>query len=255
MDIVTHAAMGLVGASPILATHPSLAMAFVFGSVAPDMDAFTRLFGKRAFMRWHQTYSHSLVIAVLVVVLFGILSLVPMISPLCAVALGVGMVFHSLLDVTNTYGIKLFAPWSNRRFCLEWLFFIDTTVLLAVGVLGAWMMAAIVAGNVEALYLVGGTFWAFTAVYWGMKAVLRWHAGRLAPAGTSTLMPSAWIPWVFLGCQSAEGSVNIFRIHALTGRLSDEETIPFLDDGFSETLRGSPEFNIMRFSVSRRRQA
>ena len=41
---------------------------------------------------------------------------------------------HSLLDLTNTYGVAWFMPFSNRRFCLEWVFFIDAVVLASLGV-------------------------------------------------------------------------------------------------------------------------
>jgi hypothetical protein len=42
MDIVTHAMMGAIAASPFLQSHPEAAAAFMFGSVAPDLDAFSR---------------------------------------------------------------------------------------------------------------------------------------------------------------------------------------------------------------------
>ena len=48
MDVVMHATMGAVMASPWLDSHPLAAGAFVFGSVAPDLDSFSRLAGKRA---------------------------------------------------------------------------------------------------------------------------------------------------------------------------------------------------------------
>ncbi len=40
------------------------------------------------------------------------------------------MVFHSLLDYSNTYGITLLAPFSAKRFCGEWVFFIDVPVIV-----------------------------------------------------------------------------------------------------------------------------
>ncbi len=55
MDVVTHALIGLIGASPFAVSHPVAASCFALGAVAPDLDALSRLFGKRAFMRAHQT--------------------------------------------------------------------------------------------------------------------------------------------------------------------------------------------------------
>ena len=48
MDIVTHGMMGIVLASPFAASEPAAAGAFMLGSVFPDLDAFSRVFGKRA---------------------------------------------------------------------------------------------------------------------------------------------------------------------------------------------------------------
>ena len=59
MDVVTHGMIGLVVASPLASTHPEASAAFMFGSVLPDLDAASRIFGKRAFLHAHQTYTHS----------------------------------------------------------------------------------------------------------------------------------------------------------------------------------------------------
>ena len=60
MDIVTHTMMGAIAASTIAEDQPAAAAAFVLGSVLPDLDALSRCFGKRAFLRFHQSQSHGL---------------------------------------------------------------------------------------------------------------------------------------------------------------------------------------------------
>ena len=90
MDIVTHAMMGAIAASPFLQSHPEAAVAFVFGSVAPDLDAFSRVFGRRAFLSAHQTWSHSL--------------------PVIAVIGLVGWVLRE--------GCGVYAPWAPLAFAL-----------------------------------------------------------------------------------------------------------------------------------------
>ena len=37
---------------------------FIFGSVLPDVDSLSRLFGKVAFLRWHQTCTHSIPVVI-----------------------------------------------------------------------------------------------------------------------------------------------------------------------------------------------
>ncbi len=132
MDIVTHAMMGVIVASPFAEKQPMAAAAFVMGSVLPDLDAFSRCFGKRAFLRFHQTQSHGLPNALLAAGLLWLLvQALDWVAPWAALGLALGLVFHSVLDYSNTYGITLFAPFSRRRYCAEWVFFIDAVVIVA----------------------------------------------------------------------------------------------------------------------------
>ena len=130
MDIVTHALMGAVIAGPALATAPLTASCFIMGSVLPDLDAFSRCFGKQAFLRWHQTYTHG----VPVIALAGIVTwmLIPRWTgePLAALALAAGMALHVGLDLSNTYGTAALSPLSARRWCMEWVFFVDGAVVV-----------------------------------------------------------------------------------------------------------------------------
>ncbi|MCZ6793580.1 MAG: metal-dependent hydrolase [Planctomycetota bacterium] len=121
MDIVTHTLAGAVVASPLLGSAPLTATCIVFGSVLPDLDSLSRCFGKVAVLRWHQTYSHSLAAVAVVTALawpaLGTLGAAePMAPPL---ALGGAVLVHILLDVSNTYGVALLAPFSRRRYCVE----------------------------------------------------------------------------------------------------------------------------------------
>ena len=91
VDIVTHALIGGVLAAPLLEVAPIPAACLAFGAVLPDLDAFTRLFGKRAFMHAHQTYSHGLP-AILSVALLGspVLGLFGLAEPWAGPALAAG---------------------------------------------------------------------------------------------------------------------------------------------------------------------
>src|SRR5215204_1250024 len=140
MDIVTHGMMGVIAASPFMAEHPVPSALFMLGSVLPDLDAFSRVLGKRAFLRIHQTYSHAIPVILALGALAAVgLKMGGVDAPLGGPALALGMLFHSFLDVTNTYGIRLFAPFSTRRYCTEWVFFIDTVVIVASIPTLAWV--------------------------------------------------------------------------------------------------------------------
>src|SRR4051794_28616833 len=140
MDILTHAGIGLIAATPLMNSHPELALGLVAGLVLPDLDALSRLFGKRAFLRSHQNWSHALPVQAVVSVLAG---WVARFFGADGWAFGVGLCFgfagHTLLDFSNTLGVTLAAPFSRRRFCLEWVFFIDAFVLAATVVTSGWV--------------------------------------------------------------------------------------------------------------------
>src|SRR5262249_16051874 len=134
---------------------------------------------------------------------------------LLAAGLFAGLAVHTLLDLTNTLGVTLFAPFSRRRFCLAWVFFIDLTVLLLTLVtvcLTIWIFVQngeVPASPAVACFLALGTFV-------GVKGLLRTRAGSLAPDATS-LMPSALCPWRFFGVVEGSARVRLFEINTITG--------------------------------------
>jgi membrane-bound metal-dependent hydrolase YbcI (DUF457 family) len=245
MDIVTHAGIGLIAAAPLAGSQPELAVAIVAGSVLPDLDALGRLFGKRAFLRVHQTWSHALPVQAIVSVLAGFIA-----QGLGASGLMVGgglfggLMVHTLLDFTNTLGVTLVAPFSRKRFCLEWIFFIDATVLsLTAMACGVSIWTFVRSGEVPGGYAV--RFFAVLIAYAGAKAVLRRRAGLSAPEAIS-LIPSALYPWRFLGVVDGGTRVQLLRVNALTGArstLAEQETF---DAAYSTLLSKIPEFRLMR---------
>ncbi|MDF1660347.1 MAG: metal-dependent hydrolase [Planctomycetota bacterium] len=240
MDIVTHAVMGAIIATPFMDSHPVAAVCFAFGSVLPDLDAFSRLFGKSAFMKIHQTYSHALP----VIALIGLLAWPALnalgVPALGALTLALGMMFHSLLDVTNTYGIALFLPFSKRRFSTEWVFFIDS-IVIAIS-----YPTLIILTQFQSLpgKTVLSCYCAIMLCYWLLKCALRRRALSFSPPGTVSLLPSALYPWEFLGCSQGKDEVLLFQVHSLTGNVTREESVPLFDREHEE-LTTQREFKIM----------
>ncbi|MCE9553367.1 MAG: metal-dependent hydrolase [Planctomycetes bacterium] len=244
MDIVTHAMMGAIVASPLVASQPLAAAAFMLGSALPDLDAVSRIFGKRAFLAAHQTFTHALpVIALLGGACWIVLAMAGIEAPWIAAALMLGMMFHSLLDATNTYGITLWAPFTLRRYCTEWIFFIDAVVISVTGVTLAWIAwrwrnAGPPGWMVPAVYVAG------MAAYWIVRVMLRRRAMRFAPAGTIALIPSALTPWLFFGCAQRGTAIETFLITA-SGRMRDARTWPTYDDSWPQ-LQTLPEYLLMK---------
>jgi membrane-bound metal-dependent hydrolase YbcI (DUF457 family) len=245
MDILTHSGIGLIAASPFVADRPELAVGVVAGSVLPDLDALFRLVDKRTFLRAHQTWTHALPVHLTISLAIGAL----------AVSLGwrgfelgagllAGLVGHSALDITNTFGVAWLAPFSRRRFFLEWVFFIDAVVLVGVAgtlafVIPAWLQR----GDVSARYAAG--FLASLSAYVLSKGMLRRRAGRFCREAMS-LVPSALVPWRFYGTERQPHTIKLFRVNAMTGSRSPVGEVPVLDDAFAATLECLPEFRLMR---------
>lgn len=249
MDIITHALMGSVAASPWFATHPLEASCFVLGSVFPDLDALSRLFGKRAFLAWHQTWSHAIPVILLVALVLGLglAAFTELPAAGIALAFGAGMLGHSLLDFTNTYGVGLLLPFSRKRYCREWVFFIDASII-ALSLLTLLAIAARIATTGEAGWRLPVAWMSALGLYIMLKIIVRSLAGKRAPEGTLALLPSALLPWRFYGCARQAGAteVSTFTLNALTGSLSKTQRWPVYDATHEALLETLEEVQVMR---------
>jgi membrane-bound metal-dependent hydrolase YbcI (DUF457 family) len=245
MDIVTHAGIGLIAAAPVVNSYPELALGFVWGSVLPDLDALSRLFGKRAFLRLHQTWSHALPVQVVASTVAGL------VAHACGgdgLLLGsgllMGLAIHALLDFSNTLGVALLAPFSRKRFCLEWVFFIDAFVLLltsAATFVTLWLFFWHGAVPIHYAALFFGTM----TLYFVAKGMLHRRAEAIAP-DSITLMPSALWPWRFFGVAGNGKCIRLFQLNAITGRREAFVNQEVLDATHAGLLAEVPEFRLMR---------
>jgi hypothetical protein len=88
-------------------------------------------------------------------------------------------------------------------------------------------------------------FMTFVILYWPARGWLLRCAWRRAPAGTVSLLPSALIPWCYLGCARNPDSAVLFRLNVLTGSMVEYQRYPILDAGYRPVLDLVPEFRIM----------
>lgn len=246
MDIVTHAMAGTIIASPFLSTAPISASCFILGSVLPDTDALSRMFGKVAFLRWHQTYTHSLpIIFSITILLWSLGNWFSIAEAWAPIALGAGLLLHALMDATNTYGVALMAPFSRRRCCTEWVFFIDGIVIAVSAV----CLAVVLIHRHDAQDVsltVSVVYGSFLAAYWTLRGLLHWRAGGLAPPDTLSLIPAATIPWRFFGCAMHDDVANLFNLSLFKGEPEDLVACPTFDSKFENLLKGITEYRLMR---------
>ena len=245
MDILTHAGIAVIGAAPLLGSHPEIAVSFAAGSVLPDLDALSRIFGKRAFLSLHQTWSHAIPVqAALSVLAGGLAQSIGLNGLQFGLGLFVGLAFHTFLDLTNTLGVTVLAPISRKRFCLEWVFFIDAVVLgLTLVALSLSILDFFRRG--EGAAWVSLIFFTVLAVYIATKGSLRLRAGSFAQDAIS-LMPSALWPLRFFGVVDAKSRVELFQINAVTGSRSLLGEQQVFDDIYAPLLAEIPEFRLMK---------
>jgi membrane-bound metal-dependent hydrolase YbcI (DUF457 family) len=250
MDSATHAALGFAVASPLMGEHPVAAVALIAGAVVPDLDAIGRVFGKKAFFRLHRTYTHSFFGLVAMSCLTGvILASYDMFSFAAVGAFAVGVLSHMLLDWTNSYGIPFWTPFSKRRSCKHWIYFVDVPLSVISGAACGfiffvlynrpdWMSSFIVISTVVV---------AFTAVYILFRKASYGKATRLAPAGSSSLIPHVLAPWFYCGAvEKPDGVVELIRLSLLTGRVHVIKSVETFDNQYASILESLEEFRLMR---------
>jgi membrane-bound metal-dependent hydrolase YbcI (DUF457 family) len=218
MDIVHHAAIGGVGMLALQATGNDVAgLAFVAGSVIADLDIVFIALGKRFYLRHHQGISHSLLLAPLYA-----MAVAALLSPAFGwtwtafIAALAGLWLHSVLDLSNTFGMAPLAPLSRRRWSLDAVFFIDAV---------AWVLTL---AALAALYTwneawIGALYFAVLSTYLGLR--LWQHKGLVDRLGCLFAIPSSWHVFEYY-VYSENGAYRTSRYNAVTGRERDVAEIP-----------------------------
>ncbi len=150
MDAVTHALACVTIGRAGLAKTTRLAMPMlIVAGVAGDADWLSAYWGPATFLKWHRTATDSLigaaVIAVVTAALFTLWGPKQRAAPVrfwrALLVCGVAAATHVLLDLTNSYGVKLLWPFRQRWFAADLLAPLDIWLLglLAFGALVPWI--------------------------------------------------------------------------------------------------------------------
>lgn len=143
MDNLTHSLAGLaIARVPRFRDLPGAALAGIVGANLPDVDAMSYLWGADAGFHHRRGLTHGVVAMAL---LPPLLALVLQVVagrrrggeatwrawlPFCTVAVW----SHPLLDLMNTYGVRLLFPLDGRWFYGDTLFIVDPWLWLLLGV-------------------------------------------------------------------------------------------------------------------------
>ncbi|MBU6145854.1 MAG: metal-dependent hydrolase [Paenibacillaceae bacterium] len=213
MDSATHVVMG-IGLGGLAYVHPAVASdpltasavmtATVIGSVLPDGDIVSRLWGKHAYIRNHRGMTHGIpsVLVGASILALCIALAAPPVSPLlllvCSIA---ATLIHVGIDVLNSYGTQALWPWRKTWIALDivpifdpFLFFTHITAI-TLWISGIAPPQPVFAGlyALTVLYLVLRTF--------AHRNVLRRVATYAAPTPYTTIavLPSWFLTrWFFV---------------------------------------------------------
>lgn len=250
MDILTHALIGGASAAGCLPSQPELACGLIFGNVLPDLDAFSRLAGKRAFVRCHQTYTHSVAgVAIVLLLSVGLLASGQLAWSRFVAGLAMGMVMHIGLDLTNSYGVQWAWPLSHRRVAFDWIFFIDLPTLLFTSL--ALLLVGWFAGNAAVLPWISGIYITVLLAHVAARAGLARRVQRIAqqndPAAIRiAVIPTTWLPWRFLVCRDHGSTCVTLAFSAIGQQESEKQTVEILDSRLPLSVCELPEWQAMR---------
>jgi len=176
MDPLTHALVG-IGVASITGEKYSLEnsvqLGTVLGALAPDFDIILQLFGDIPYLTHHRGSSHSIM---------GVLVSSAVIACILWVVIGgaspgsifvgtlLGSVSHILLDFFNSYGAKIFWPFSQKKFSMNLLVVADPIIIL--------LFTAAVFWPGMPRIITHGVFWA-VLVYLGIRFCMRHLVHRM----------------------------------------------------------------------------
>jgi len=206
MDPVTHLLIGanIAGLSGHnISVSDPLFLGPAIASVAPDLDIIMQLRGDLAYLRNHRGISHSipgllLISAAITSVLYFLFgSSTPWIYLFAWTTLG--SLSHSLLDLLNSYGVKILWPLNPKKFTYSLLSFVDWVILFNAAtslIIGTY--------NIIAYRLFFAFFAAYTVLRFLMAMNIRWylkeHFSTGDPLEKLVILPSTFkiTKWDFL---------------------------------------------------------
>ncbi|PCJ59974.1 MAG: hypothetical protein COA79_09210 [Planctomycetota bacterium] len=223
MDIVHHGAIGGIAMITLSVTGNEVAgAAFLAGSVVPDLDVFFMVFGKRAYLKNHQGPTHSLWVAPIIAGLLTFSLWTFLVNPFFVFAMALlGLLYHILLDWTNTFGIGLLWPLKKTRYCKDAVFFID---------LFLWCLTILFFGLVyfyQNIYIGIGYFVAFL-IYVILKGQLHKHVCNELKCLYA--IPSSLNPFSFYILENETNGVNTYIYKSLSKQKLKSKNYPLPSD-------------------------
>lgn len=184
MDSITHGLTGaVIGYCGFRQRGGRAALwAGIAAAEFPDSDIVLALINGETYLRWHRTFTHSVLLlpfwVTLVAVVIWAFTQKARFHWLWFAAL-LGMASHLALDWITNYGTELMWPVNGSRFALNWVFIVDFYVW---AVLLATLTAAIVTQRVR-VAAIGLALVAAFVLFCGSSRWLALHEARKTGGG------------------------------------------------------------------------
>lgn len=223
MDPITHAVVGaaiavLIG-EPASLSNPAF-ISCISGAVIPDSDIIMQIKGHYKYLKSHRGISHSipmlflysgLITAALWLIFGGILS-----TKVFAYAL-IGCFSHILLDITNSYGAKIFWPLYNKKITTDLLLIYDPMLIIMSIIILVPGLRVFINPAFVILMFVSYLLLRYTMKLKAIQLIYHNLSGRY-DIGAMRVLPSmvGFIRWHYIVMNEKEkiiGDVNIFPRH------------------------------------------
>lgn len=239
MDIVHHAVIGGIGFSFLAGNNQEIAgIAFCAATVFPDLDVFFMLFGKRFYLKKHQGPTHSLILSPLFALLlsFPLIYSIGFNATIILAALA-GLWIHTFLDLTNTFGISLLWPLSDKRYSFDIIFFID---------LSAWIITLCfyIFFYVFKSVIVFYAYISIFALYFLFKYLL--HQFVKSRLQCKLAIPSSDNPFEFFILEKKDSSIKTYRYNLVNKQTRDTELFDPPPKRYEEMAKKSRIFNDLK---------
>ncbi len=265
MDNLTHTLTAIAMSQAGLNRKTRFAtLALVVGANLPDIDWSTRLVSSARALEYHRGITHSLLgVTVLAALLGGVLyyfgrkaaprQSAPPLNPRWLFAISwLATASHLFLDFTNSYGVRLFLPFSDRWYAWDIMFIIDPLLLtLMILGLGLPMIFGLVSEEVGAKkpgYRRGAIFALCALVaLWGLRAFAHRRVLRLLDSYTYAqeyplrlgAFPTPANPFTWIGVVETDWAFHVLEASALADEVDTERARVFHKAEFSPPLEAA----------------
>lgn len=226
---------------------PTATFTLVTASVLPDLDWASRFFGIASYLRYHRTFTHSLlgivllatVLAVVVKIFFRRAGF----GTTFLLSLFAGL-FHLLMDLINPYGTQILYPFLPDRYAWNWVTVVDPFITIPLA-LSLVLVRFVRLKAVETAAITLGFVILFISAKGICHQIALKQLDRMNPSGQHTVKavvyPEIFSPFAWKGVLETEESYRIAIVNITSSEGATVRDYPKLRESrFAGLARKSP---------------